>query len=778
MWAACLLRTASGFTWQLHNEIIYADSSLTFSEQYMYGSDGETASIFHGKAFIRSAMHVQAILSKNISTTFIAFAAYDASRTHHDSSLVGLCSGQARLNITTTDKNNRWASEVAVERFPLATYQGSYEAISPYDDDYTFNTSTTAYVYSADVDTKYVVGRDGWYNVALMFCDGSFSDVVDGGGNGASRVTKDRVRSRMLRVSSNRGVRKGLGRPSRSLVNSRQQNSYTREDNAASAVSASVPNVPPQSPSTYTNSDTDTGNGGDGSYYSYVSVSGSISFKNPYGYLPAGLFGVLPFQSGLCVGYVAVAAIFGAYMKRYQRTLIAMQYGVLVVLLFAIVETALWLGAYFFLNATGVPYCCPFPPIIVASLVLQIARQAVCRALLLVVTLGYGIVRPRLYPMEWGAIGFITVLYYVAATAAQLMDVEVMASLGRSDQPDTSASASDTLNMAVHAVETVIDATFLAWIYLSLSSTIRVLREFRQTYKLSIYNRLSTAIIVFIALFAAITVLVMLDRMGIVVWPWQLGWVPLVLWPLLNFSILTSVSIICLPSDRSRMLSYASQLPTFDPDAGTLEEFNDTASSITSIGEAGHAHGRGNPFGDDDDGFGYDDDDDGLNAPHNRQRYDLMTPPNRLLQYRQQLQQQGHFNGGGHGVPSSAGKYNVRINPIIAGGNAETETMAGGAGGGGRAQSREGESLQQFEHSIVNPALADLSVDEREFEMIMRGEKPSDLHADGSNNGNADSGSSSSDSTGTDGRPGNGHARQQGDDAEDDYSALPDATPG
>ena len=34
---------------------------------------------------------------------------------------------------------------------------------------------------------------------------------------------------------------------------------------------------------------------------------------------------------------------------------------------------------------------------------------------------------------------------------------------------------------------------------------------------------------------------------------------------MLNFSVLAAVSIICFPSDNSRRLTYASQLPTDDP---------------------------------------------------------------------------------------------------------------------------------------------------------------------------------------------------------------------
>ena len=44
------------------------------------------------------------------------------------------------------------------------------------------------------------------------------------------------------------------------------------------------------------------------------------------------------------------------------------------------------------------------------------------------------------------------------------------------------------------------------------------------------------------------------------------AWAQQVMWEVLNFAVIAAVCIICCPSDHSRMLSYASQLPTEDPD--------------------------------------------------------------------------------------------------------------------------------------------------------------------------------------------------------------------
>ncbi len=67
----------------------------------------------------------------------------------------------------------------------------------------------------------------------------------------------------------------------------------------------------------------------------------------------------------------------------------------------------------------------------------------------------------------------------------------------------------------------LLDVLLLSWIYLALTSTLRVLSEFRQSYKLQLYQRLATTIAVFASLFALVTFFVMMDQYSLITWPWQ-----------------------------------------------------------------------------------------------------------------------------------------------------------------------------------------------------------------------------------------------------------------
>jgi hypothetical protein len=179
------------------------------------------------------------------------------------------------------------------------------------------------------------------------------------------------------------------------------------------------------------------------------------------------------------------------------------------VFLFALAEATLWYATYQSLNLSGQPYCCPFPPTVVGSLVLQIFRQTFSRTLLLVVCLGYGIVRPKLMAAEWLAIAIVSLLYFVTATIAQVSDI-ILVQDGAGDP-----SSSDG-GLMFKVPELFMDVIFLTWIYLAIGSTVRILTEFRQTVKLKMYQQLVTIIGVFAALFTIATVVFVLGESAMV----------------------------------------------------------------------------------------------------------------------------------------------------------------------------------------------------------------------------------------------------------------------
>ena len=200
--------------------------------------------------------------------------------------------------------------------------------------------------------------------------------------------------------------------------------------------------------------------------YKYADISGTISFKNPYGYLPGSFYGYLPFEGARMAAFILFGTVYLVSFFKHLDELLPLHGAILFVLGVAILEATMWFAAYAELNRTGQPYCCPFPKIVAASLIFSVLRRTTTRALLLVVCLGYGIVRPKLQSSEWIAVGVVTSLYLIAT----VLD-EVVRILRESDVKDDGGYS---VYWEIPAM--LLDIVFLTWIYLALSSTVRILQ--------------------------------------------------------------------------------------------------------------------------------------------------------------------------------------------------------------------------------------------------------------------------------------------------------------
>ena len=118
-----------------------------------------------------------------------------------------------------------------------------------------------------------------------------------------------------------------------------------------------------------------------------------------------------------------IGFIYSVLFLLHRESAIPLHYAILFVFSVALSESAVWFLAYDSINSTGSPYCCPFPPLVVAALVMQMFRQTFSRTLLLIVALGYGVVRPKLMPQEWTAVFIVSALYFAAAVVSQVSEI-------------------------------------------------------------------------------------------------------------------------------------------------------------------------------------------------------------------------------------------------------------------------------------------------------------------------------------------------------------------
>lgn len=203
-----------------------------------------------------------------------------------------------------------------------------------------------------------------------------------------------------------------------------------------------------------------------------VSVKGSTLWASPYGYMPANLYPLLPFYRFFTFAYVAMAVVWGALCVRYRDSLMTVHSMVTVVLALGLVDAASRYYEFTDYNKTGTRSMSVF----VMALVARCAKRTVSRALVLVVSLGYGVSKPSLGTDFYKIIG-LSVAYLVAMVWSELIQAFL--------REDT-IPPSEFLLLFVIAN---LDVIFYFWIFRAIVVTTTVLERTRQTNKLKVYTQ-------------------------------------------------------------------------------------------------------------------------------------------------------------------------------------------------------------------------------------------------------------------------------------------------
>jgi hypothetical protein len=95
------------------------------------------------------------------------------------------------------------------------------------------------------------------------------------------------------------------------------------------------------------------------------------------------------------VAFVIFGVFYFLLFIKHRDFLLPLHSAILAVFFIATLEATVWFAAYTHINSTGQPYCCPFPGVVAAGMILEALRSTLSRAVLLCVCLGYGVVRPK-----------------------------------------------------------------------------------------------------------------------------------------------------------------------------------------------------------------------------------------------------------------------------------------------------------------------------------------------------------------------------------------------
>lgn len=189
-------------------------------------------------------------------------------------------------------------------------------------------------------------------------------------------------------------------------------------------------------------------------------ISGKTVWRNPEGYLPGKMAPLMTFYGFMSLAYLLLGLLWFIRFLQYWKDIIQLHYHITAVIGLGMCEMAFWYFEYANFNSTGTR---PMG-VTLWAVTFSAVKKTVSRLLLLVVSMGYGVVRPTLGGIT-SKVLLLGVVYFVASEALELFE-----HLGNIN--DFSGKTRLFLVLPV----ALLDASFILWIFSSLSKTLEKLQ--------------------------------------------------------------------------------------------------------------------------------------------------------------------------------------------------------------------------------------------------------------------------------------------------------------
>ncbi|XP_020411602.1 transmembrane protein 87B isoform X2 [Prunus persica] len=274
-------------------------------------------------------------------------------------------------------------------------------------------------------------------------------------------------------------------------------------------------------------------------------MSGKTLWKNPDGYLPGRMAPLMKFYVFMSLAYVVLGIIWFTQYVRFWKDVLQLQHCITLVIALGLFEMILWYVDYVNFNNTGMR------PIVVTTLVVTVGavRKTVSRLLILIVSMGYGVVRPTL----GGLTSKVLLLGTTFFLATELLNI--------TEYVGTINDVSGRARLFLVLPDAFLDAFLILWIFTSLSRTLEQLQAKRSSVKLDMYRKFSNALAVtVIASVAWIVYEVYFKATDPFNEKWQSAWIITAFWDILAFALLCVICYLWAPSQSSQRYAYSEEV--------------------------------------------------------------------------------------------------------------------------------------------------------------------------------------------------------------------------
>ncbi|CAD0105927.1 unnamed protein product [Aureobasidium uvarum] len=266
--------------------------------------------------------------------------------------------------------------------------------------------------------------------------------------------------------------------------------------------------------------------------YTAENYEGIVEFRNSYGELPAAQIAKLPFYGALTLVYALASAGWAFLYFQNRHDILPVQNYITAILVFLVIEIFMTWLFYDFQNRHGLSTGAKALLIVVS--VLSAGRNSFSFFLLLIVCMGYGVVKPSLgRTMIW--VRWLAITHFIFGV------VYVIASLSV-----TPENAGPLVLLVVLPLAATLTA-FYIWTLNSLNATMKDLMERKQTIKAMMYRKLwwcilGSIVVIFVFFFVNSWTLAGVSDEDFVPTHWSTRWFILDGW--LNLVYLADVAFV------------------------------------------------------------------------------------------------------------------------------------------------------------------------------------------------------------------------------------------
>lgn len=305
----------------------------------------------------------------------------------------------------------------------------------------------------------------------------------------------------------------------------------------------------------------------DGIYYLNMNFDSSVDtvpqnlsihldMRSSYGYLSAKEYPLLIFYSVMCGIYAVFALAWLVLGCMNWRDLLRIQFWIGAVIFLGMLEKAMFVSEYQAINNTGVPLKYP---VLIAEIVSCVKRM-LARILLMIVCIGYGIVKHRLGPAMKKIIG-VGVAYLAAALVEGYIRVL---------KPELIHSR---YIFIPDIVLVVLDTLILWWSFSYLIQTIKQMRMKHNIVKFNLYRHFSNILIIVVIASAVFMVWALYTfKSSSCQSHWKEFWINEAYWHILFSIVLLTIVILWRPSKNSQRYAYS---PLLDADDDMDDDMDD-----------------------------------------------------------------------------------------------------------------------------------------------------------------------------------------------------------